>query len=400
MLLWQTLQTSLRALLSNKLRTALTMLGIVIGVAAVVTMLSLGEGARESIESQISSMGANNLNVRPGQRRQGPVRTGSVDTLVDEDADALAGIDGVVGVAPTCNGSAQVKYMAANVNAIVIGTTPSYFPLNQLDFARGASFNDLHLQGRRRVAVIGSEVAADLFGNLDPIGQRIQVKGLGFEVVGVLEEVGSSFTSPDDRVLVPLTTHQSTLFGQDYLSSITVQVTDEDAVEPVQSEIERILRRRHKLLPGEEADFNVLSTKEMLETVGQVTSTFTAFLAAVAAVSLLVGGIGIMNIMLVSVRERTREIGVRMAVGARRRDVLLQFLIEAVVVSMIGGITGAGLGIVGGVMLSQWASVSFVLPGYAIVLALLVSFATGILFGVWPARHAAGLDPVEALRFE
>ncbi|MCG3184329.1 MAG: Macrolide export ATP-binding/permease protein MacB [Planctomycetes bacterium] len=400
MSLWQTLSAALRALLSNKLRTALTMLGIVIGVAAVVTMLSLGEGARESIEGRISSMGANNLSVRPGQRRQGPVRSGAVQTLENEDAEALRVISGVVRVAPMATGGAQAKYLSANLNTTVIGTTPEYFAINNLELQRGQALSTGHIDGRRRVAVLGSEVALQLFGNLDPVGKRIQLKGLGFEVIGVLAAVGSSFVSPDDQTFIPISTHQATVFGQDYLTGIAVEVEGEDWVEPVQADIERILRQRHRLLPGDESDFNVMSTKEMLETVSEVTTTFTAFLAAVAAVSLLVGGIGIMNIMLVSVRERTREIGVRMAVGARRRDVLLQFLIEAVVVSMIGGVAGGVFGIVGGVLLAGWAQVEFVLPAYAVVLALAVSFFTGVMFGVWPARHAAGLDPVEALRFE
>jgi putative ABC transport system permease protein len=400
MSLWQTLFAALRALLSNKLRTALTMLGIVIGVAAVVTMLSLGEGARESIEGSISSMGANNLSIRPGQRRQGPVRTGAVETLENDDADALKAISGVVRVAPMATNGAQAKYLSANRNTTVIGTTPEYFPINNLELQRGQALNSGHIEGRRRVAVIGSEVATELFGNVDPVGKRFQLKGLGFEVIGVLAAVGSSFVSPDDQTFIPISTHQSTVFGQDYLSGITVEVAGEDWVEPVQADIERTLRQRHRLPPGSESDFNVMSTKDMLETVSEVTTTFTAFLAAVAAVSLLVGGIGVMNIMLVSVRERTREIGVRMAVGARRRDVLLQFLIEAVVVSMIGGVVGGVAGIVGGVLLAGWAQVEFVLPAYAVVLALAVSFFTGVMFGVWPARHAAGLDPVEALRFE
>lgn len=398
--LWQTLRTSFRALLANKVRTALTMLGIVFGVAAVVSMLSLGEGARESIESRVSAMGANNLSVRPGQRRHGPVREGSVETLQPDDAQALARIQGVRRVAPMATSAAQAKYLASNVNAMVIGTTPEFLAINNLELVRGQWFSNLHDRGRSRVAVIGSVVAANLFGNLDPVGQRIQLKGLGFTVIGVLAAVGSSFISPDDQVLIPLSTHQSTLFGQDYLSGITVEVVDESWIGPVQAEIERLLRHRHKLQPGDQSDFNVLSTKEALEAVSEVTSTFTAFLAAVAAVSLLVGGIGIMNIMLVSVRERTREIGVRMAVGARRRDILLQFLIEAVVVSMVGGITGVAVGIAGGLALAGWAAVTFVLPAYAVLLALLVSFATGVAFGVWPARHAARLDPVEALRFE
>lgn len=400
MMLWQTIRTALAALLSNKLRTSLTMLGIVIGVAAVVAMLSLGEATRVDIQSSISSMGANNLSVRPGQRRQGPVRSGTVDTLEVGDAAALAGIRGVTGVAPISAASAQVKYLSANIQATILGTTPDYFAINNLELSRGQWFNDLHLRGRKRVAVIGSEVASELFVNLDPVGARIQLKGLGFRVIGVLQSVGASFVSPDDQVMIPLDTHQSALFGLDYLTGISLSVENESHVDPVEVEIERILRWRHRLQPGDPSDFNVVSTKEILQAVGEVTATFTAFLAAVAAVSLLVGGIGIMNIMLVSVHERTREIGVRMAVGARRRDILLQFLVEAVSVSLIGGLLGVALGVAGAYTLGRWASVSFVMPAYALVLALAVSLATGIGFGVWPARKASRMDPVEALRFE
>lgn len=400
MSLWQTLSAALRALLSNKLRTALTMLGIVIGVAAVVTMLSLGEGARESIEGRISSMGANNLSVRPGQRRQGPVRSGAVQTLENEDAEALRVISGVVRVAPMATGGAQAKYLSANLNTTVIGTTPEYFAINNLELQRGQALSTGHIDGRRRVAVLGSEVALQLFGNLDPVGKRIQLKGLGFEVIGVLAAVGSSFVSPDDQTFIPISTHQATVFGQEYLSGITVEVAGEDWVEPVQANIERILRQRHRLLPGSESDFNVMSTKEMLETVSEVTTTFTAFLAAVAAVSLLVGGIGIMNIMLVSVTERTREIGLRKAIGAKRTSVLAQFLLESIVMCLVGGVVGIILGSTGVVFVAQALKVPPIINTQAIVMAFGFSALVGLFFGLYPAMRASRLTPIEALRYE
>jgi putative ABC transport system permease protein len=262
-------------------------------------------------------------------------------------------------------------------------------------------FTDQDVRSRRRVAVIGSNVATELFDSLSPLGQRIQIKGISFQVMGVLAEKGDSgFASPDDQVLVPVTTHQSSLFGNDFLSSVSVQVSSEEAMAGVQASIEQLLRIRHRVRLGAEDDFNVRSQTEMLETMGAVTGTFTALLGGVAAVSLLVGGIGIMNIMLVSVRERTREIGIRMAVGAKRLDVLLQFLIEAVIVSLVGGVIGLLTGWGGALAISELGGWETVVPTYAVALALITSLGIGVVFGVGPARHAARLNPVEALRHE
>jgi putative ABC transport system permease protein len=401
MLIWETIRSAWRALAANRLRTALTTLGMIIGVAAVVTMLAVGEGARASIEAQITNLGASVLTVRPGAPQRGPVRTGRVETLVADDAVAIARLADIAGVAPEASGSAQVQYLSNNMNSSIIGTTAAYLEVRGFELAEGVMFTNRDDQGRRRVAVIGSGVSETLFGNLSALGQRIQIKGAAFQVVGVLAERGDSgFASPDDQILIPLSTHQGSLFGSSSLSSISVLVSAEDQMESAQASIEQILRIRHRIPAGAEDDFNVRSQTAMLETLGEVTSTFTALLGGVAAVSLLVGGIGIMNIMLVSVRERTREIGIRIAVGARRRDVLLQFLIEAIIVSLAGGVAGLLVGWIGAQAISFIGGWETLVPLYAVALALVTSLAIGVVFGVGPARHAAGLDPVDALRHE
>jgi putative ABC transport system permease protein len=400
MSLLETFRTAFHALLSNKLRSLLTMLGVVIGVSAVVAMLALGEGTKADIETNIRSLGSDVLTVRPGQQQQGPVRAGTVETLKIEDAEALSAIDEIARVAPTANSSAQIKYFATNVSAQVVGVTPSYFIIQKLTLDKGAPFTDPQVRSRRQLVILGANVALRLFPSSDPMGERVKVKSLTFTVAGVLAAKGEGFSSPDDSVLVPISTHMNTLWHRDYINAITVQVNNENDIDSVKGQVENLLRLRHKIAAGAESDFNISSTKDVLATVGSITGLLTAFLAALAAISLLVGGIGIMNIMLVSVRERTREIGIRMAVGARRSDVLLQFLIEAVAVSVMGGLIGLGFGAGAAYALSKVAGTGFLLPVYAVVLALGVSLATGIGFGVWPARSAARLDPIEALRYE
>src|SRR5688500_2331926 len=323
------------------------MLGVVIGVGAVVAMLALGEGARHSIESSIRSLGSNLLTVRPGAPSRHGVRGGggSVETLTLEDARALESIPGVLAIAPDASRSAQVKYLATNTNTTIIGVTPVWREVRNFEVARGAFIREADVIARRRVAVLGSTVASSLFAGLDPVGERIQIRGVSFLVIGVLVEKGASgWSNPDDQVVVPISTFQRALFGMDWVSTISVQVESDDRMDEVQADVERVLRARHRIQPGAEDDFNVRSPTAMLASRGAITGTCTALLGGVAAVSLLVGGIGIMNIMLVSVRERTREIGIRKAVGARRRDILLQFLIEAVLVSVVGGLVGIALG--------------------------------------------------------
>ncbi|WP_437911366.1 ABC transporter permease [Sorangium sp. So ce302] len=400
MLIKETAKSAWRSLASNRLRTLLTMLGMIIGTAAVVAVLGIGEGARSSVEGRIRSLGANLLMVRPGSASASGVRSGTVKTLTVDDAEALKGLDGVAAIAPERSGSAQLRYMASNLNASVTGITPAYLEVRSLSVASGVSFSDLDEQQRARVVVLGANVARQLYPGASPLGTRLQINGNAFRVVGVLAEKGSGMGSPDDGVFVPLSTHRSVLFGQDHLSTISLQLASEDRSDMVIAQLEQLLRLRHRLRADQPSDFEVRSQAEMLATMGQITGTFTMLLGSVAAVSLIVGGIGIMNIMLVSVRERTREIGVRMAVGARRGDILRQFLVEAVVVSLAGGVAGVGLGYGAAVLLSRFGEWATIVPTYAVGLALGVSILIGITFGVGPARRASRLDPVEALRFE
>ncbi len=401
MLISETAKSAWRSLTSNRMRTLLTMLGMIIGTAAVVAVLGIGEGARSSVEGRIRSMGSNLLTIRPGTASAGGgVRSGQVKTLTREDGDALTKLDGVAAVAPEATGSAQLKFLEKNANATVTGVTPASFDVRSLNLASGIPISELDEQGTSRVVVLGSTVAQSLYGGMSPLGTRLQINGTAFRVIGVLEAKGSGMGSPDDGVFVPLTTHQSVLFGQDHVSSISLQLADENASADVTARVDQVLRLRHRLRDDQASDFEVRSQSEMLETMNQVTGTFTALLGSVAAVSLIVGGIGIMNIMLVSVRERTREIGVRMAVGARRKDILRQFLFEAIVVSVAGGALGVALGYAAATLLAKLGQWSTVVPTYAVVLALGVSVAIGLVFGVGPARRASKLDPVEALRFE
>ena len=401
MLVRETVRTSWRSLSSNPLRTALTALGMIIGVASVVATLAIGEGAKASVEGSIRALGSNLLLVRPNYARAGALRSGRATTLTRADAIAVGKLPGVAAVAPETTGSAQVRYLSNNMATSVSGVTGDYLQVRALSVGAGLAITDDDDRGRQRVTVIGANVARELFGGGTAVGERIQIQGTAFRVIGVLAEKGDAgFTSPDDLVLVPLSTHQGVLFGQDHLTSLSVQVEREDMTDAVVTRISELLRLRHRLAVGAEDDFDVRSQTEMLATMGAITGTFTALLGSVAAVSLLVGGIGIMNIMLVSVQERTREVGVRMAVGARRRDILLQFLVEAVVVSLAGGFVGIGLGYGIATAIAQLGGWPTIVPLYSIVLSACVSIAIGILFGVGPARRASLMNPVEALRQE
>lgn len=394
-------RSALRSLASNRARTALTALGTIIGVASVICVLAVGEGASADVSSRIRSLGTNLLTIRPGAGGHGPVRTGSVESLTLADAEAIARLDGVVGVAPEVGGSAQIRYRTENVSAQVLGVTETYLGIKSLEVSSGLGIDALDQLERRRIAVLGANVAEDLFGTANPVGARIQIRGITFRAVGVLEEKGDAgFTSPDDMVLVPLSTHQGVLFGQDHLSSIGVQVEAEDLTDAVQARVEELLRLRHRLRADQDDDFHVRSQTEMLATMGAVTGTLTALLAAVALVSLVVGGIGIMNIMLATVRERTREIGVRMAVGARPGDILAQFLVESLVLSVVGGIVGVALGIGTAQQLAERFGWSLLVRADIVVLAVGISGLVGVVFGLYPARRASRLDPIEALRFE
>ncbi len=394
-------RSALRSLRGNRLRTGLTALGTIIGVASVVLVLAIGEGARASVEDRIRALGTNLLTVRPGAGGMGPVRTGNVETLTLADAAAIARLPGVRAAAPEILGTAQVRHLTENTNAQIVGVTEAYFQVRGFDIATGLGISAMDDASRARVAVLGTNVATQLFGAESPLGRTVQIRGIAFRVVGVLSPVGDAgWVSPDDIVIVPLSTHAGVLFGADHLSVISVQVEDEAVNERTITRITELLRLRHDLRVDEEDDFSVRSQTEMREAMSAITSTLTALLGAVALVSLIVGGIGIMNIMLASVNERTREIGVRMAVGARRRDILVQFLLEAVIVSLFGGVTGVVLGVLGAFAIASFGGWTTIVPLYGVVLALLVSIVVGVVFGVGPARRAAALDPIEALRSE
>ncbi|HBW46496.1 TPA: hypothetical protein DEF17_01015 [bacterium] len=401
MIFWDILRSAVRSLIANRLRTFLTMLGVVIGVGSVLAMIALGEGARKSVEDSIKSMGTNLLWVRPGADQHGPVRGGAVETLLLEDADAILGISNVVAIAPEVSKNAQAKYLSNNFNTGIVGTTHSYMSVRSFEINEGDFISERDVMARRRVAVLGAEAATELFADAPPVGERIQIKGISFEVIGVLKAKGEAgWSNPDQQIIVPISVAQKNLFGMKYVTNIGVQLDDEKNMEETQKEIKELLRTRHRLREDAESDFNVRSQTEMLQRMSEVTGTFTALLGGVAAVSLLVGGIGIMNIMLVSVRERTKEIGIRKAVGAKDKDILTQFLIEATVVSVIGGMLGIGMGYGIAILISKLANWVTIVPLYSIVLAVGTSAGIGLIFGVWPARIASKLDPVEALRYE
>ena len=400
MIFWDILRSAVRSLIANRLRTFLTMLGVVIGVGSVLAMIALGEGARKSVENSIKSMGTNLLWVRPGADQHGPVRGGAVETLLLEDADAILGISNVVAIAPEVSKNAQAKYLSNNFNTGIVGTTHSYMSVRSFEINEGDFISERDVMARRRVAVLGAEAATELFADAPPVGERIQIKGISFEVIGVLKAKGEAgWSNPDQQIIVPISVAQKNLFGMKYVTNIGVQLDDEKNMEETQKEIKELLRTRHRLREDAESDFNVRSQTEMLQRMSEVTGTFTALLGGVAAVSLLVGGIGIMNIMLVSVRERTKEIGIRKAVGAKDKDILTQFLIEATVVSVIGGMLGIGMGYGIAILISKLANWVTIVPLYSIVLAVGTSAGIGLIFGVWPARIASKLDPVEALRY-
>ena len=404
MLFSEILFVALGAIRANKLRSALTGLGIVIGVAAVITMVAIGSGAQRAVQDQIESLGTNLLSVYSGQQRHMGVARDQGARLVSSDAVALRRNTGAItAVIPEMSGRQQVKYGNQNINVNVIGTTADFIPVNQYKVAAGRGLTAGDGATRRRVTVLGYGVPEMLGANSAAmIGQSVAIRGIPFEIVGVLEEKGSTSTwnNPDEQILIPLQTAEFRVFGTERLRAITVQVAHPDSMGVAMIEIERILRREHAIRPGGTNDFRITNRAEFLATFGETTRTFTFLLAAIAAVSLLVGGIGIMNIMLVSVTERTREIGVRKALGATRSNIMAQFLVEATVLCLLGGVLGIVVGTAGAVALAKLANWNTLVSPTAIVLAVAFSFAVGIFFGIWPARRASRLDPIDALRYE
>jgi len=401
--LTEAVAVSFSSLQANKVRAALTMLGIIIGVAAVIVMVSLGHGAEMAVKKRIQSLGSNLLYVRPGGGHRHGVHLGAGSAPIDmADFRALEEkVKLAVALVPEQRGSAQVQWGNQNSNTQILGTTPDYEWVRNGTLASGRYFTRQENAARARVAVIGDQVREELYGDANPLGTTIKVKGTNFEVIGVLQAKGQTgWFNPDDMILVPLETAQKRLFGNDYLSTITVKTSEESLLDQAALEVEKVLRRQHKLGPRVDNDFDVRSQSDILATMTETTQTFGSLLFGVALVSLIVGGIGIMNIMLVSVTERTREIGVRKALGARRTDIRLQFLIEAVVLSLLGGGLGILIGIAGSGFMAKYANWQTLVSPDSILLAFAASAAVGVFFGLYPAWRASLLDPIEALRYE
>jgi len=404
MLFGEVFRVALSAIRANKLRSILTMLGIVIGVAAVITMVALGAGAQKAVQDQIQSLGTNLLSVYAGQSFRHGVASADRVSLTTDDALALASETTVLtAVVPELRRNQQVEYGNRNINVNVMGTVPEFVQVNNYRVAAGQMFTAGDGTSRKRVAVLGYAVPDMVEANgAAMIGQQVLIRGVPFEIIGVFEEKGStsSWNNPDEQILIPLQTAQYRIFGSDRVNSITVQVIHPDSMTVAMIEIEGIMRKQHGIAPGRDNDFQIRNRAEFLETFEETTQTFTFLLGAIAAVSLLVGGIGIMNIMLVSVSERTREIGVRKALGATKQNILMQFLIEALVLCMIGGLVGIVAGTAGAVALSRLANWNTFVSPQAVLIAVVFSAAVGIFFGIWPARRASLLDPIEALRYE
>ena len=403
-MLWEIILLAVREIRRNVLRSALTVLGIVIGVAAVITLVTLGGGATAKVTADISKLGSNMLQVRPGQRFHGPGGTRALGQKF-KIADTLAilnEVSGVAAAAPVANRAGQAIYGNTNWSTSIFGSTNAYLQVRDWTLNMGRLFHENELRAGAAVCILGATVRKELFGAQNPLGEFIRLRNIAFQVVGVLEAKGqSSFgTDQDDYVLVPIRTLQRRIVGNTWVNTIYVSARQGVATEEVQADIEALMRQRRQIGPGQEDDFYVRDMKEIMSALTGTTQVLTALLGAVAAVSLLVGGIGIMNIMLVSVTERTREIGIRLAVGALGRDVLMQFLIEAVVLSSFGGLVGIALGLGSAAIGARLLQVPFVFDAGIVMIAFVFSAAVGVIFGYFPARQAASLDPIEALRHE
>jgi putative ABC transport system permease protein len=395
---------ALREIRRNVLRSSLTILGIVIGVAAVITMVTIGDGATAQIQADIQKLGTNLLQVFRGQGFGGPggARSAAPPFSMDDVNAIEAEIAGVKAVAPSSNSSTQAIFGNTNWSTSVTGTNDKFLEVRDWTLASGRNFSESELRGGAAVCILGNTVKQELFGDQDPVGQSIRLSRISCQVIGVLSTKGQSGfgQDQDDLVVIPLRTLQRRMAGNSDVGAILVSARDGVSTEKVQADLERLLRERRKIRPNADDDFNVRDLKEVSSTFTSTTRVLTALLGAVAAVSLVVGGVGIMNIMLVSVTERTREIGTRLAVGAMARDVLLQFLVEAVVLAALGGVIGIVLGLAVGALVTGAFKLPFVLNAGIIILAFAFSAAVGIVFGYFPARRAAQLDPIEALRHE
>ena len=402
---WQTAVIALRALRRNKMRSVLTALGIIIGVASVVAMVAVGNGAQARITSQVAALGQNLLSVFAGSRKSGGVNSGlgSASALTLPDAEAIRReISDVVAISPEDSTTAQAIANGRNWSTTVAGESPDYLKIRDWKLASGSMFTDREVRSAAKVAVIGSKTASELFGPLNPVGQSVRIQNIPFVIIGLLESKGAGMggQNQDDRILIPYTTAMKRVTGDKYLRSVNVQIGSADRMEIAQQQITSLLRQRHRLTAGRDDDFNIFNQKEIADTVNSISKIITLLLGSVAGISLFVGGIGIMNIMLVSVTERTREIGIRIAVGAQPGDIRLQFLIEAVTLSLLGGLIGVLCGVGASHLLGVVADFKAIVSTGSILLAFGVSSVIGIFFGFYPAHKAAALDPIVALRYE
>ncbi|GLB50472.1 ABC transporter permease [Neptunitalea lumnitzerae] len=399
------LKTAWKAILLNKVRTLLTMLGIIIGVASVIAMLAIGEGSKQSIRTQISSMGSNMINIRPGADMRGGVRldASEMQSLKLEDYNALKTEASLItNVSPQVSGSGQVIYGANNWPTSIYGVSPSYIEIKKLDIVNGSMFTQSEVNSFAKVAVIGQTIVENLFPNEDPVGKMIRFDNTPFKIIGVLGEKGENTfgQDQDDIILAPYTAVQKRILAIDYLQSIVASAVSEEKADAAVEQVSEILRKQHNITAHDSDDFNVFSMEELISMFSSTNEMLTVLLVAIASISLLIGGIGIMNIMYVSVKERTREIGLRMAVGGMGRDILLQFLIEAILISITGGLLGVLLGLASTVFIENVLNWPTSVTSYSIIVSFAVCAVTGIFFGWYPARKAAALDPINALRYE
>ena len=402
MLIWDLFKIALRSLKANKLRTFLTMLGIIIGVASVISMISLGEGARRQTLSTIAKFGTNIITVKPGEKKNRHVSTGKVETLTLKDAFAIRDyVPNINGVAAQVYQSRQLKYGNKNSNSTIRGVSADYVWIGNFQIDVGRFFTEEEVRSARKICVLGATVVKNLFESENPVGKTLKVDGNNYLVIGTTVAKGAlTWWDPDDQIFIPVTTAQKRLFGIKYVQSIDVQIKDMNDIETVKQDIEALLRNRHNLRQGDKNDFYVQNSAEWLQSWGKAAQTFQFLLGGIAAISLLVGGIGIMNIMLVSVTERTREIGIRIAIGAKKREIRKQFLIESILISFLGGSIGIGLGVLISRAASRMGDLETIVSLQSILLAFGFSVGIGIFFGLYPATKASNLNPIDALRYE